>query len=75
MGSSGLKYSGVGIKDEDRKRVFTPYNQIDSQVIGRKGMGIGLSICKKIVNAHYGDLAVQSVTGEGSTFIITLPAA
>jgi CheY-like chemotaxis protein len=66
--------SGIGIKEEDQSRIFTPYNQIDNPIVAKKGMGIGLSISKKIVNAHYGDLTVQSVVGRGSTFTICIPA-
>ena len=65
--------NGAGIKEEDRQRIFTPYNQIDNQVSGMKGMGIGLSISKKIIDAHYGDMCVQSTNGQGTTFIIKLP--
>jgi signal transduction histidine kinase/CheY-like chemotaxis protein len=66
--------SGIGIKDDDQSRIFTPYNQIDNPTAAKKGMGIGLSISRKIVNAHYGDLTVESVIGQGSTFTISIPA-
>ena len=66
--------SGIGIREDDQERIFTPYNQIDNPVSAKKGMGIGLSISRKIVNAHYGDLTVQSNTERGSKFTVTLPA-
>lgn len=66
--------TGVGIAQEDLNRIFTPYHQIDNQVEGRKGMGIGLSICKKIVDAHHGEISVYSTPGKGSTFVVRLPA-
>jgi two-component system chemotaxis sensor kinase CheA len=70
--------SGIGIKDDDQSHIFTPYNQIDNPTPAKKGMGIGLlvsiSISRKIVNAHYGNLTVESVIGQGSTFIIYIPA-
>jgi signal transduction histidine kinase len=38
-----------------------------------KGMGFGLPICKRIVEAHGGKISVESVAGKGSTFTVTLP--
>jgi len=38
-----------------------------------KGMGFGLSICKRIIEAHGGNISVKSKVEEGTTFIITLP--
>jgi signal transduction histidine kinase len=69
--------SGIGIKDDDQSHIFTPYNQIDNPTLAKKGMGIGLvsiSISRKIVNAHCGNLTVESVIGQGSTFTIYIPA-
>lgn len=66
--------SGVGINEEDRERIFAPYNQLDNQISGMKGMGIGLSISKKIVDAHYGDISIQPADGHGSKFVVKLPA-
>ena len=66
--------NGIGIREEDQGRIFTPYNQIDNSVSERKGMGMGLSVSRKIANAHDGDLVVQSTQDRGSTFTITFPA-
>jgi signal transduction histidine kinase len=38
-----------------------------------KGMGMGLAICKRVVDAHGGKIAVESIVGKGTTLIITLP--
>lgn len=64
-----LADSGEGMSDETLKKIFTPFFTTKS-----KGLGIGLSICKRIVEAHGGRLGIKSVLGKGSTFSIHLPA-
>ena len=66
--------TGIGIKPEDRDRLFMPFEQLDM----RKnksilGTGLGLSITKRIMEIMGGEIAIDSVYGEGSTFTILLP--
>jgi signal transduction histidine kinase len=60
--------SGIGIDKKDVTRVFEPLFTTKQQ-----GLGIGLSICKSIIESHHGHLSLTSVVGEGSTFYVKLP--
>jgi signal transduction histidine kinase len=65
---------GLGIKPEDAERLFEQFFQVDSASTRRVGgSGLGLSICKAIVEAHGGSIWVESEPGKGSTFCFTLP--
>ena len=66
--------TGIGMRKEDMDRVFEPFLQIDSGVARKyEGTGLGLSICKKLVCLLGGDIWVESVWNEGSTFSFSLP--
>lgn len=66
--------SGVGISPEDRMHIFERFYKADkSRTRSQEGSGLGLSIVKKIVDMHGGQLDVQSEVGQGTTFIILLP--
>ena len=68
--------TGIGIEEMHRERVFDKFYQVDSERNRRySGTGIGLSIAKSIVQAHGGEITVNSTLGEGSTFSVTLPHA
>lgn len=60
--------TGVGMNEESLGRLFTPFFTTK-----REGVGLGLSICKQIIEAHGGELAVKSKQGQGSSFIVRLP--
>lgn len=64
--------TGKGIAKEDLDRVFDKYYQTDKSH-SMRGLGLGLSICKRIVQLCGGDISVQSTLGEGSTFTVKLP--
>ncbi len=68
--------TGVGILEKDLPRVFERFYRVGGQQSSAKiGTGLGLSIVKHIVQAHNGQVFVQSVYGRGSTFGFTLPRA
>ena len=64
--------TGIGISDEDLKRIASPYVQVDSKHSRHGGTGIGLALCRKLANAMNGELTVVSAIGKGSTFTVTL---
>lgn len=69
-----IKDSGKGIPREDLPRLFNKFEQLDRQVgPGEKGTGLGLYICKKIIEWHGGTLTVESEYGLGSSFHFTIP--
>ena len=69
-----VKDSGVGIPSDEIDGLFNKYQQTTSGKTSRhKGTGLGLVICKMIVEAHGGRIWVASEEGKGSTFSFTLP--
>ncbi|MEM4700958.1 MAG: PAS domain S-box protein, partial [Candidatus Bathyarchaeia archaeon] len=60
--------TGVGMSKETMKKLWTPLFTTKA-----RGMGFGLSICKRFVEAHGGIITVESSLGKGSTFTVTLP--
>jgi PAS domain S-box-containing protein len=63
--------TGPGIPSEIRARIFEPFFTTKTQEQG--GTGLGLSLCRGIVEGHRGTLAVQSQSGHGTTFLVSLP--
>ncbi|MFS0516655.1 ATP-binding protein [Nostoc sp. UIC 10607] len=63
---------GIGIPKEDQKRLFQPFRRADN-VGNIPGTGLGLAIVKKCVDAHGGEIIVNSQVGVGTTFTVTLP--
>jgi signal transduction histidine kinase len=66
--------AGPGIPDDEKDRVFERFFQAESgKRIHRRGVGLGLTICREIVAAHQGALWVDDAPGGGSTFSLLLP--
>jgi heavy metal sensor kinase len=71
-----VRDSGIGIAPGDVERIFQPFVRLDAAREGTEsGAGLGLAITRSIVQAHGGDLTVDSAPGGGSTFTIRLPLA
>ena len=65
---------GIGIGEEDMKKLFKPFQQVDTGLTRKyEGTGLGLSICKRLVEKLGGEILVKSERGVGSTFTFTLP--
>lgn len=66
--------TGVGIPPDQLRQIFEPFfttKQPDEY--GRGGTGLGLSVCRQIIEQHHGRIRVESVAGKGSTFTLKLP--
>ncbi|RJX37115.1 response regulator [Paenibacillus pinisoli] len=71
-----IKDTGIGMEEELLKRLFRPYEQAGrSETMIEGGFGLGLSICKQLVELHGGTLDVSSEAGGGSTFTFSLELA
>lgn len=62
--------NGAGIADEEKEKIFEPFYTTKS-----KGTGLGLTVCREIVDLHGGKIHVSSLPGKGTTFAVTLPAS
>ncbi|MGL5416543.1 MAG: sensor histidine kinase [Clostridium sp.] len=66
--------TGLGISEEDQKNIFDRFVQASNHSLNKsEGSGIGLSLCKSIIEQHGGSIEVKSTIGIGSTFTIYLP--
>ncbi|MGH9999288.1 MAG: sensor histidine kinase [Nitrosopumilaceae archaeon] len=69
-----IKDNGRGIPKEAHDKIFKKFYQVDASLTREKGgSGLGLSICKSIVEAHGGKIWFESDVGKGTTFAFTLP--
>lgn len=69
-----IEDTGCGIRPEDMEKIFEDFKQVDAKRNrGVEGTGLGLSITKRLVRLMRGTIEVESVYGEGTTFIVKLP--
>jgi PAS domain S-box-containing protein len=70
----GVIDHGVGISPADQARLFAPFQRLEeSRPAGVRGVGLGLLVCQRLVEAHGGRIWVESEVGRGSAFFFTLP--
>jgi PAS domain S-box-containing protein len=70
--SISIKDNGMGFQPEYQEKIFAVFQRLHTQQ-KIKGTGIGLSICKKIVERHHGMISATGIYGQGAEFVITLP--
>ncbi len=68
-----IKDKGPGIPLEHLDKIFLRFYRIPNQSVAVRGTGLGLYICRKIIQAHNGEIEAESVEGKGATFNIFLP--
>ncbi len=67
-----MKDTGIGIKPEDQLKLFSLFGRLEIlDGLNQNGIGLGLTICKKIINFLGGEIRLQSELGKGSNFIIS----
>ncbi len=65
-----VRDNGVGVDPDEASRIFGMFSRVDTAV---DGLGIGLAVCRRIVEAHGGHIWVEAADGGGSAFRFTLP--
>ncbi len=66
--------SGIGVSEEDQRRIFDPFEQVDTSSTRRfEGVGLGLFLSNRLAQTIGGTLSLKSALGQGSTFTLSLP--
>ena len=65
--------NGIGFDEKHLERVLAPFQRLHGRD-AYEGTGMGMAICRKVVERHNGDITAKSTLGRGATFIVTLPA-
>ena len=68
-----IEDTGVGISEEDKLKIESPYVQTASKISRNGGTGLGLAVCRQFAEAMGGSMTFESELGKGSTFCITIP--
>jgi K+-sensing histidine kinase KdpD len=70
----GIHDQGTGLSPSEQARLFNPFQRLeDGRPDRARGIGLGLIVCRRLVEAHGGEMWVESRKGKGSTFFFTLP--
>jgi PAS domain S-box-containing protein len=70
----GVRDRGQGLSSSEQDRIFGPFQRLENKRPDQaRGAGLGLMVCRRLVEAHGGDIWVESKKGKGSTFFFSLP--
>jgi len=70
----GVSDHGKGLSSSEQARIFGPFQRLEnSRPDQARGAGLGLMVCRRLVEAHGGEIWVESKKGRGSTFFFSLP--
>ena len=69
-----VRDTGIGLNNEQISHLFEPFNRLGQETLGQEGTGIGLTVCKKLIELMHGKIEVQSTVDQGSVFSISLLA-
>jgi signal transduction histidine kinase len=69
----GVSDQGIGISPADQAKLFAPFQRLEKRPSGVRGVGLGLLVCRRLVEAHGGRIWVESKPGRGSSFFFTMP--
>src|SRR5437879_5165649 len=72
--SNNQRDTGPGLAPEPQQRLFNPFDRLGAELTEIEGTGLGLVVSKRLTEAMGGTVAVPSVVGQGSTFVVDLPA-
>ena len=67
--------TGIGISPEDQAKIFEEFRQVGTADKKVEGTGLGLALCRRLVELHGGRIWVESQPGQGATFMVHLPLA
>ena len=69
-----VKDEGIGLSEQDQQRIFEPFYQAEQSMYREHGgTGLGLTICKGIIESQNGKMWIESKPGKGTTFFFTVP--
>jgi signal transduction histidine kinase/flagellar biogenesis protein FliO len=68
-----IEDNGIGFEEEHLDKIFAPFQRLHGRSSSYEGTGMGLAICKKIVERHGGSITARSKPGQGAAFVIIIP--
>ena len=67
-----MQDNGIGFEEKYLDKIFAVFQRLHGRS-EYEGTGVGLAVCRRIVDRHHGNITAQSQLGQGATFLVTLP--